>query len=1071
MTLPTWSVKNRVAVNLLCVLILVAGWLSATTRLKIDLFPDVSTNFIQITTLDPTISAAEEIERTITTPIEEELANIQGLKKITSLSEDSFSNIFIELDPSITNTEPALNEVRQAIDRARQKLPTTAEPPVIEEFDIPLPLITFTVSYPLGFDPLTIRDQLDEIQRRLRLIPGVSKVLTDGLDRREVQILLDPSKLHALRIPIQHVADAVRRANLNTVAGRLENPPAERLLRILGEARQPSDLADIAIPTPKALPGSPTTLLRDIASLRTTTEEPRTIGRADLLPATTFTIIKKKRADAIQTVELARKAFFSEAQKLPPEVTARALGDTTKFIRVRIQTVLQNGLQALLFVTLLLLLMLDWRIAILVAIGIPISFAGSFIILHLGGFTINLLSLFGMIMALGMVVDDAVVMSENAFRYIQSGHSTLQAAIRGANEVLWPVFGSVSTTVAAFLPLIWAEGIIGKFLLIVPVVVISTLCFSLLQAFVVLPSHIADFAALKFPSTSSPRLKNLTSAISSLYADTRTAVDSWLTFTVTIYRHLLIICLRRRLLAVTIFLTLLLTGLIIVAAGLVPFKLFATDFADSIFIKAELPPGSSLQNTSRAVAQLENRIASSLPADDVASLITRIGARLDATSQFLEYGSNLALITVDIDEENPACRRPSEIAASLRQLIPEFPQFSKITVEIKQGGPPVGRAVNIELTSNSLPELLASAANFEQRLRQLPGVFNVGNDFAPGKSECHIQPIQALAQQANLDTTWIAREIQGALYGIEAARLRWKNEEVILRVKLDEQFSKNPAFFDSLTILNPQGIPIHPSAFARISQTTGTARIKRLNQLRLITVFADVDSQVTTPSAVNSAIARWIPEIQTLFPTLNVSLAGENEDTERSLESMKFAATIAFLLIYTLLAIITNSFFQPLVIMSVIPFGIIGVILGLLILNQPIGLMSLMGTVALAGIVVNNSLVFVDFINQHRLNALSKTITLTTPPPHLHPFTRWRSIIQSACIRFRPVFLTTATTVAGLTGLAFTNSGQEQFLAPMAQAIVFGLTFASAITLLLIPCLCAILDDCLSLLSTRSNQN
>jgi multidrug efflux pump subunit AcrB len=1048
--LASWSVRNRVAVNLLCVLILVSGWMAATSRLKLDLFPDVSTNFIRVSTLDPATSSAEEVERTITVPIEVELGSVDGLETIRSFSEDNFSTVFIEVESSITDIDPVLNEVRQAVDKAKARLPGTIEPPVIEEFDIPFPLVTFTIAYPPGFDVMSIRPVLERLERRLRTIPGVSEVLSDGLDRREVRVEVDPYRLEAAGLSLEEVATAVARRNVNAVGGRLDAEGGQRIVRVTGEIGSAGELADVALATRDG----GTILLRDIATFKDTTEEPRTFGRADMRPAVTLTIIRKKGADAIDTVAECRRIFAAEMAALPPEVSTRILSDSTRYIRVRIGTVVQNGIQALLFVTILLMLMLNWRLALLVAFGLPISFAGAMLVLYAGGYTINLLSLFGMIMALGMVVDDAVVMAENAYRHLQNGLPPREAAIRGAREVFWPVLGSVSTTVAAFLPLIWAEGIIGKFLMIVPVVVISALVFSLVQAFIVLPSHLADFVrrgktaaqwAAMPPARGPARIGR---AVGATYRDMRDVVDAGLRTVISVYVHLLTIALRRRFLAVGAFLSLLVGAGAAVGAGVVPFKLFSTDFADIIFIKAELPPGSSLEETSDAVGRLERRIAEVLPGDDLLSLVTRIGTRFDTTNDFLEYGTNLAMVTVDIDEENPACRKPSEIARTLRGIVSEFPEFMNLDINIEEGGPPVGRAVNVEITGPRFDALLEAAGEVERLLADIDGVYNIGNDFPRGKTEMRVTVDPVRADRAGLDAAAVARALQGGFFGLEADRMRWGNEEVILRVKLAESMSQDPELLEGYRIVNRRGEPVDLSSIADIGMATGYSRIKRIDQERLVTVSADVDSGTTTPAAVNAILGRAVPGLLESHPGVSIALTGESEDTDRSIESMKFAAIVAMLLIYGLLAVITNSFAQPLVIMSVIPFGIVGVILGLLLVGKPMGLMSIMGTVALAGIVVNNSVVFVDFINQHRQQAGTSG-----------GVTRWRSILRSASLRFRPVFLTTATTIIGLVNLAFTTSGQEQFLAPMAQAIVFGLGFATLITLVLIPCLYSILDD------------
>lgn len=1057
MSLAEWSIRNRVAVNLLCVVILVAGWLAGATRLNLDLFPDVTTNFIQITTIDPATSSAEDIERTITVPLEEELATVRDARRLRSFSEDSISIIFLELAAEARDPRAALEEARAAVDKARNKLPASAEPPVVEEFDIPLPLAVFAVYYPEDADRMAVRPLFERLERRLRVQPGVSAVLTDGLDRREIHIEADPHALRLAGLSFAEIAAAVRAKNVNVAAGRQEAEGGRRAVRILEEVREPGELGTLRV---RGAQGRDL-LLREAAVFRAATEEARTAGRADLRPAVTFTVVKKKGADALETVAACRRIFAEEAARLPAGFSGRVLNDSTKFIRVRVQTVAQNGLQALLLVSVLLLLTLNWRLALLVAVGIPISFAGALLVLYAAGASLNLLSMFGMIMALGMVVDDAIVIAENAYRHIQAGASPAEAAVRGAREVFWPVVGSVSTTVAAFLPLIWAEGIIGKFLRVVPLVVIAALVFSLLQAFVVLPSHIADFVRRgrraedweKLPPARG--VAKVARAAGAAYRDLRDAVDAALFRAISLYRHALILALRWRYLALGAFAGLLGLSGALLATGLVPFKLFATDFADLIFLKAEMPPDTSLTRTLDALARVERRIAEELPADDLAALITRAGARFDPTNQFLEYGANLGLITVDIDEENPKCRKPSQIAKDLRRIAAEFPEFRSLTVEVKEGGPPVGRAVNVELSGEEFSALLEVAADVERRLAAIPGVFNVANDFPLARTEWRVEVDEERAARAGLDVAAVARELQAVFLGVEAARMRLGNEEVILRVKAEERLASDPAFLQSLQILNREGRPVALSRVATLRREAGLPRIKRTNQERTVTVSADVDGRAATSAGVNAQIAQWLPAILAAHPGVTVRLTGENEDTERSLASMRYAAIVALLLIYSLLAVITNSFLQPLVIMAVIPFGIVGVVLGLLLMGQPIGLMAIMGTIALAGIVVNNAVVFVDFINRYRRESLSRR----APGEPMRACERWRSIVASAGTRFRPVFLTTATTTAGLANLAFVSRGQEQFLAPMAQAIIFGLAFATFITLLLIPCLYSMLDD------------
>ena len=1071
MSLASWSVKNRAAVNIFTLVVVFAGYYAAFGQLQRDIFPDVSTNFIQITTLDSTTAAPEDIERTITVPLEEELANVQGLNRIRSISQDNFSNIFIEVDPGITDIQPVLNDVRQAVDKAAPELPQSAEPPVVEEFDIPMPLITFTVSYPPGFDLSSIRLALDDIERKLKLVSGVSKVLVDGLERREVWVEIDPYRLRLAGLSFAEVADAVTAKNINVVGGRLDAVGGQRVVRLLGEITQASQLEDL--PIGKDRQGH-SLKIRDIGTVKETTEEPQSYGRVNLYPAVTYTLVKKQGTDVIETVKKAREVFAAETATLPPLIETQVIGDTTKYINTRIETVTKNGIQSLILVTIILLLFLDWRVALIVAFGIPFSFAGTFLVLYLGGYSINMLSLFGMIMALGMVVDDAVVTAENVFRCYQAGESAAQAAIRGAREVMWPVLGSVSTTVAAFLPLIWGEGIIGKFLAIVPVVVISTLCFSLLQAFIVLPSHMADLlrpirsAAERRAAAAQdkPRgLRRLRFEMGLSYEELRESVDGAVALTIRIYAHLLNLALRARYLVVAIFIAILIFVGSIVYAGVVPFRLFSTDFADAINVKIELPSDYTLDQTSDVATRIEQAIIEALPEDDLAAILTRVGVMFDPANEFLEYGTNLANIVVDIDEESSRCRKPSVIERDLRNLLLQFPELVSGVAKKEEGGPPVGRALNIEIRGPDFVTLKSAAADIETRLTDVPGLINTGNDFPRGKTEYRLRLDEDRVSRAGLDTKTIGRNLLAAFRGLEAARLRWGNDEVTLRVKMDERYSQDPDLVGNLLVKGPRGA-VDLASLAEIEYISGISRIKRTDQERVIAVSADIDPRITTSNEVNRLFNEWVPQILASHPGITIELTGESEDTERSLEAMKFAALVAVFLIYALLATITNSFLQPFVIMAVIPFGIVGVVLGLLFTGQPMGLMSIMGSIALAGIVVNNSVVFVDFINRFRRKHLpDDRQDLPTSPQG--PWIRWRSIIESGCNRFRPILLTTATTVAGLFNLAFLSTGQEQFLAPMAQAIVWGLSFATLITLILIPTLYAILDDLHQMSSRR----
>ncbi len=1060
MSIARWSVENRVAVNIIVIALLVGGIFAAGTRIQRDIFPDVSTNFIRIITVDATTSLPEDIEQLISVPIEERVAGVSGLLNVMSFSQDNLSTIFLEIDPSIDDMEPILNEVRQEVSMARQQLPPTAEEPLSEIFDVPLPLLTFGVTVPAGFDVTKERALFDRLERELKVVRGVSDVLVAGLGHRELWVEVDPYRAELAGLGFPQIAGAVTEQSRSWTGGRITSGAGEQIVRLDGEIRDPGDLEALSVPSPNGL-----VRLRDIATFKESPERETWRGRINLQPGLTYTVVKRRGADALDTAAAATDLFHRTMEQAPEGVKGEVVSDSTKYIDVRIQTVLESGIQALVIVTVLLVMLLNWRVAILIAIGLPISFAGTFLVLYWRGDSINLLSLFAMIMAIGMIVDDALVIAENIYRYYEAGMSRVEAAVRGTQEVIWPVVGSVSTTVAAFLPLILGEGIIGKFLAIVPVVVISGLCFSLVQAFIVLPSHMSDF--VRHPLTVRELESRLGAAtrlrsrvylwISLIYAEVRAAVDGVLRGVIETYTHLLVMCLRRRYWVSLGFVALLVAGGVTVWAGVLRFQLFDTDYADRIFVKVDLPSNYSLDQTEAVVTRLERAVAEELPRSDLAGLVTQIGARLEQTNQFLHYGSNLAMITVDVDEQNPEARRPSGIERDLREILNRFPEFVAATAAAEGGGPPVGLPVNIQIRGESLEMLREIAGEFEARLRDVAGVTNIANDFVVGKPEFVYRLDEERAAEEGLSEADVGRFLQGAYRGLEAARVRWGNDEVRVRVTMDERFRHDPETLSGLRMPTPEGrmIPLH--SITERERDSGIARINRRNQQRMVQVTADLDTRIITARDMERKVEPWIAEVEERYPGYSMTQAGESEDTERSIEAMQFAALLAVLLIYVILAIIFNSFLQPLMVMAVIPFGVIGVIGGLLFMGQPLGLMAIMGTIALAGIVVNNSVVFVDFINRFR-----REHPAASGQDHGLVGTgrsRWHSIIVSGRIRFRPIFLTTATTIGGLATLAFATRGQEEFLAPMAQAIIFGLLFSSLITMILIPCLYSIIDD------------
>lgn len=1055
-----WSVRNRVAANLLTVVVLATGFFLGVVKVPRALFPDIAWNFVTIGVLDRTNGLPEDMERLVAIPLEEALASVKNIKELTSISQPNFTTVWLQTEAG-SNSETVINDVRQEISRIRNRLPPTIEEPVIQLFDAPFPIFGLGVTLPPGVEARHIRPQLDRLERELRLVRGVSRVNIDGLERREIWVEVDPVRAEAYGVSPAAILATVQGSNLDTAAGRQRSEGGERVVRVISQAQRVEDFESMVVATG---PNGRSVLVREVANVRETAEEARSRARVNLRPGVGFTVFRQQGADARSVARGVRAVIASIEPTLPKGSSILILSDATRPIDIRLETVITNGLQALLIISLLLMVFLNWRLALVVSVGLPVAVAGVFIVLSIMGGTIDVLSLFGIIIALGMLVDDAIVVSENVYRLYERGVPPWEAAVEGTREVIVPVLGSVATTVAAFLPLLLGEGIIGRILFIVPVVVVTALVFSLIQAFWVLPSHLADF--VRRPPTI-PQLEADVARLRGLrrggvylalgYWEMRYAVDTLMDRVREVYLYVLKLCLRRRYGVVGAFcLTILGCGALIMSP-VIPFRLFDTDYADRLFIKLDLPSSASLDQMEDAVAAVEREIVRVLPPDDVRAVLSQVGRRLNESDELELLGPNIAMITVDIDDQNPRARKASQIERDLQRMMVQFPQFVRASARKEGGGPPVGRAVNIIIAGEEFPTLQALATDVKAYLGTVDGVSNVADDFDPGTPEWRVVVDHERVARSGLDPRDLGTLVAMAYGGVEANRMRWGDDEVVVRVRLPERTSRDPETMLGLRLVGRDGRVVAVQDVAKLELGSGLARIFRREQSRSLTVSADVDPRVITSVDINKRLAAALPPTFKAHPGYSFRLAGENEDTAESLEAMGLASLLAVALIYTILAVLFNSFAQPLIVMAVIPFGIVGVVFGLLFMGKPMGLMSILGTIALAGIVVNNSVVFVDFINQFR--AKNPLIKAGDTGLSHYRFDRWFSIMDAGKVRLRPILLTSVTTVAGLWALAFHSSGQEEFLAPMAQALVWGLTFATLITLVLIPCLYAILDD------------
>jgi len=1069
MSIVEFSIKQRVLVNMFMIGIFVAGVL-CVLKLRREVFESISTDVIMVRTVDSTFNAPADVERLITVPIEDELQDIEDIENIISMSIPNASLIYLELRDSVKEIEPVLNEVRQEVDQAKADLPKSAEPPVTTELKFPFPVIIVGMSYQPGADKLAMKQIADELQDEFETLQGVASVAVAGLNDREVWVEIDPCRAQSYGLSLAQIGEAIRAKNVDIPGGKLEGESGELTLRVLEQINEDTwkELEDVVI---KRV-GGQAVRVRDVATIKNTFEKDTTLGRVNANPAITFVINKQKNGDTIAIADKAKELVKKMQKQLPDGVNLTCYFDTSKYVKTRLRTMIRNGILSLLLVGLLVFLFMSGRIALLVMSGLLVSFFGTFIYLVFVGNSFNMISLFSLILVLGMLVDDAIVVCENVYRHMENGVPPEKAAVIGTKEVIWPVIGTVSTTVVAFLPLLLTTGLMGKFISIIPQVVTVALGLSLVEAMFILPSHLADFVR---PSDLEKHtynkvhshfsfFKRIAVGLGNFTRFIRRKIDEFLKRIFEYYRFVLKSALRRRWLVVFASALLFVSAILLITSGIIQFKLFHADYADRFMIMLEAPPFYRLQDTSDAVFALEKDLISNMPPEEIAAIITTVGNRPE--DEFTsKQGNNQAHIIFDIEELDPDCRKPTPILNDLRKIVGRHKNFVIAKVDMEKGGPPVGKAITIRILGDNFETLKEIAEKYKNYISTVPGVADISDDFETGKMEIHITVDEGRAALAGCNVSTLGHEILSAFQGSEVSIFRWGNDEVTIRVKYADEFTKSIEDLKNLRIVNAAGKQVPIGAVAEIKRAAGLGSINRRNRKRVITVFADVDGKKITSKEANQKIRAFTQteKISQKYPGYSIEFGGEEKDTQESMHSMAIAGVVAFILIYAILAGILNSFVQPLLILSIIPLGFVGVVYGFMIFQLPIGFMALMGTIGLVGIIVNDSIVMVSFINNYRAdwqkrNGMGEHVRASVNR-HLTEWIRWSSLMKSGIIRFRPIMLTTVTTVAGMSTVAFTRSGQEQFIAPMALAIVCGLSIGSAVTLFITPCVYAILDD------------
>jgi len=1058
-----WFATNHVAANLLMIFLIVFGLLSLA-GLKIEFFPEVPINYISVELPYPGASP-EEVETGVVIPVEDAVREVDNTKQVTSITQENFGMVLVELE-TYADRQKAKDDIENAIDRITT-FPEGAEEPVIimAEFKQEVLRIAIYGDAPPATlkelaeemrDDLTtgratqmIEQQLgpfDQFIRAFRPPKGITSVKIDGLPPYEVSIDVSEEALRKYNLRFEDVSMAVRRASLDLSAGALKTRGGEILVRTTGQKYRGPDFEDTVVLTN---PDGTVVRIGDVATVRDTFEETDRGMRFNGKDAVAVAVSRIGKQDALEVANTVKAYVAIKARSLPDGLKLDTFYDQSLLLKGRINLLLRNAAIGLVLVFVCLSLFLDLRLAFWTTMGIPMSFLGAFFLLPSFGVSVNMISLFAFIVVLGIVVDDAIVVGENIFAYRQRNNvGPVQAAIHGVKEMAMPVTMAIVTTMAAFAPLVVGEGTWGEILRVIPLVVIAVLLMSLVEAFLVLPAHLQGGRIGGRGGPIAWAQKHVRAGLEYVIHKPYLRVLRW--------------CVRFRYatLAAGIGLLLVIGGLM--ASGRLGTEFFPTVEADNIVGALTMPPGTPPKQTARIARQMEdaarqvraefNQNRPSNAPQLYKRVVTNIGAH-PAIGEMqgrgggmpsVTSGGHLAEVNVELLDGEERDVSAMDLVRRWREIVGDVPGALSLefTAEFMSAD-----AISVELSHRDFDKLVDASEELKRKIQEYRGVTDMSDTFVEGKRQIEVVGITPLGEALGVKREDVARQLRAAFYGDEAERMQRGRDEVKVMVRYPRDQRSSLEDLENLRIRLPDGTEMALRRVAILEEGRGFAVINRSNSARTVGVIADIDKQLANAQQINTDLkATVLPELIARYPGLTYDLEGEQKERNESMSSLKRNFIIALIAIYALLAVQFRSYIQPVIVMIAIPFGIVGAVCGHMVMGLPMSFMSFFGVVALTGVVVNDSLIMIDLINRERA-AGGKGADMNTIVEH------------SGTRRFRPIILTTATTFFGLMPMILETSLQAKFLIPMAVSLGFGVVFATAITLLLIPALYMMLID------------
>ncbi len=1016
--LANFSINNTLLINLLFVFIIIAGFIT-TRSMQREAFPNITFDVVMVTTPYPGATPTE-MEKLVTIPIEKELKEVEDIKEMSSVSSEGISVITLKLEEKVKNKDRVINDIQRAVDRVDDLPSDLQDRPLVRDLKTKnSPIVEVALSGNLP--EKILRSHAKTLEKKILDLPEVARVEYKGLRDYEIWVEVNPQTLSNKHLSIQEISKALSKQNRAIPGGKYYLDGQEYLLRTTGEFENAEDIKKTIV---RASSLGNWIHIKDIANVTQTFAEETIINRTQGTRSINLVVIKKEKGDAINMVEKVKDigtTFLKSTENL--EITY--VNDMSFYIKRRQNVLVNNGLLGMAMVIILLFSFLSVRTAIAAFIGIPTALFLTFTCMNAMGITFNLIAMFGLIMVLGMLVDEDIVISENIFRHLEMHKSPAEATIQGVAEVAWPLITTVLTTVAAFTPILIMGGMMGKFLKHIPLVLTITLLASLFQALIILPSHIHHLNSGRF----TPKYRK----------DKRHERFNWWK---SHYENILKRIINRRYLFVGVLAVCFIMS-VTFAVTKMRFILFPSKGIEILHLQIEGIQGDSLAVMSDKVSKIEQSIDALKP-EELQHYTANVGIiQRDSHDPVSKILTHVGQIIVYLTPQSARDRTTQEIIDDIRNQTKDLDGFTRLDFEKVRMGPPVGKPIQIRIKGDSLSLSETIAAKFVDSLSKIEGVNDIKDDYDLDKDEYRVIVDPIKAAQTGVTVEDVATTVRHAFDGNIATKIKSSEEEIDVVVKFPHELRHDAKAITALSIPNNKGNLIKIDQIATFEKHKGLLAIKHFDSTRTINVTANINEKTISSLEVSKLIQPLIEKVEKDYPGYTIGFGGELQETKESLNNMFSSLYLAAILILLILIAMLRSLAQPLMIMVTIPFAITGIILAFFLHREPLSFMCLMGIIGMTGVVVDSGIIMIDFINKLRAKGVSTK----------------DAIIEGATTRLRAIMLTTLTTFFGIIPAAYGLGGSDPFIRPMALALNYGIVSGAIITIFFLPLFLFILED------------